>query len=116
MIRKQARCTYTDEKAISLYKYYHDVGMTQKEAAKKIGCTKGTAGRWLQWVEDHPALLAQARSKKPRTKAPELSVEMPISTMNELDALRDENAFLAWWNQGERNGWVDRLLKKVQDG
>jgi hypothetical protein len=32
-----------------------------------------------------------------------------------LKKLEEENAYLRWCNTGERRGWVDRLLKEIQE-
>jgi hypothetical protein len=37
------------------------------------------------------------------------AVEAPEININ----LKEENAFLMWWNQGERRGWVARLLVEL---
>lgn len=36
------------------------------------------------------------------------------NTMKKSVDLQKEVDYLRWWNQGERSGWVDRLLNEVQ--
>lgn len=38
-----------------------------------------------------------------------------VSTLPSDDQLKEDNDFLRWWNKGERRGWVDRLLREVQE-
>jgi transposase len=39
---------------------------------------------------------------------------MITNSLKQADTLVDENAFLRWWCQGERAGFVDRLLQELK--
>lgn len=112
-MKKRTRCMYTKEKAIKIWQLCNFDKMTQAQASKIVGCNKGAANRWFNLVKDTPALLAEAK-KGGKGKSRKIKDEAPIKKINELDSLRDENEFLQWWNKGERQGWVDLLLKRME--
>lgn len=109
----RTRCKYTVSAAIKLWRLYNIDRLSLDEAGKKVGCHKGTASKWIKIVNKNPSLLEKAVQG---TECSRSKGDTPIAKkFEELDALQDENSFLLWWNQGERKGWVDRLLKKVQE-
>lgn len=52
----------------------------------------------------------QEKGKAALTETITDTVTLPIN-----EKLIDENSFLRWWNLGERQGFVDRLLKELKN-
>ena len=98
--------------------------------AKANGTGNGVANTARAWLRKHPngshadfvaahgsistsyfsTLRKQVKNGK---KAKELA-----SSVNDVpsdEKLKEDNEFLLWWNKGERRGWVDRLLREVQE-
>lgn len=107
---------------------------------EQLGSKKAFVKKWLKTanvkiaseftketgVEINPAYFYKIKSdykekpvkkkKKPANgangkTAPKKPTANPPSKNIVVKALEEEVAYLRWWNLGERNGWVDRLLK-----
>lgn len=106
--------------------YHSNPKMTQLDLVKKYNRHKSTISRLFSTIKNTPTLLQKANAAlaelkvdKPKRgggrKKNSSSAKHLLTSLEDVKALRDENAFLNWWNMGERTGWVDRLLEKMQD-
>lgn len=88
---------------------------------EKLKCNNDTASRWVREVEATPKLLAEAKKRLPpgskvktihkgNGRPPKKKAKLIQAASN----LADENAFLRWWNTGERQGFVSRLLDELE--
>lgn len=81
------------------------------EVARRLDCNDNTASRWAKLVDSDPDLLMQAKAKlngKGAKKNPVLTKAKP----NE-GKLKEENAYLRWCLEGERQGFVMRMLEEL---
>ena len=100
--------------------------------AKTLAAIRGVSAKsitnWINKVNKDENLLILATKElaaensstivddvKPVIKTP-VTIKKPLASnlIPDTEKLLDENAFLRWWNQGERAGWVDRLLKELE--
>ena len=101
---------YSDEKAIKVHQL-RLAGMSWGKIHKQLGIAVSTACAWDRIVVSDPELLRKAETEKHPGKNGKAKMESP--TLKDM-TLNEENAYLRWWNQGERRGWVDRLLREIQ--
>jgi transposase-like protein len=102
MTAKRKRARFTPElgqRAFELYKKYASYAAVGKE----VGCDGVTA---KAWIEKHKATIKQKQQTSRRNGVKKAVVE--------VQELRDANAFLEWWNYGERRGYVERLLSRLE--
>jgi transposase len=86
------------------------------EIAKRIGCHPSTVKRWFSIFRAEEESKENKKSKVSSSRKA-LEEEYGDSDFKEEAAselISAENAFLRWWNQGERLGYVDKLLKEIQ--
>ncbi|MCJ7760691.1 hypothetical protein MUP59_06060 [Candidatus Bathyarchaeota archaeon] len=106
--------------------YHSVVSMTQLDIVKKYKVHKSTVNRLFGVIKNTPALLQKANAALADNKVDEPkrgggrkkndnSVKSTFTSIEALEAIKDENAFLTWWVTGERKGYIDRLLKKMQE-
>jgi len=105
--------------------YHSNPRMTQLDLVKKYKRHKSTISRLFQTIKNTPALLQKANAAlaglevdKPKRGGGRKKNNNPNKHEFEFtsyQALQDENMFLNWWLVGERKGYVDLLLKKMQD-
>jgi len=98
---------YSPTKAMKVHQL-HVAGLSWKKIHEQMGIAVSTACAWDRIVMSNPKLLKEAETEK----HPEDTKEMG-STIKDM-TLKGENEYLRWWNQGERKGWVDRLLSEIQ--
>lgn len=106
-------------------------GYSLEEVGEKFGVSGRTISKWVGEVNDDPELRLAANSEKrivpqanniskrhggapkpngkPKAKKPKKDLEY-------VARLEDELAFMKWWNNGERSGYVERLLKLLAKG
>jgi predicted transcriptional regulator len=58
-------------------------------------------------VKEETAIIKRPVRKK-------ASPQIILESITNQDKLIDENSFLRWWNLGERQGFVDRLLEELE--
>jgi transposase len=133
--------TYTEAKAIQAWVMRKKKQRT-KIVADTFNITTKSVSNWIRRVNNNKDLLARAQlasgsysqiakaaleqqiakaafeqsslsDAKTATPVGEIS-EICLQHVNVHEQLTDENAFLRWWNFGERKGWVDRLLKELE--
>lgn len=79
---------------------------------------KNPEGTHAQFVKKHgdisTSYFSTLRSQVKNGKSSK-ELEQSINNLPSDDQLREDNDFLRWWNNGERRGWVDRLLREVQE-
>jgi len=117
---------YTDTKAIEVT-VMSKSGKTVKEICNKFKIATDTVYKWIKIVNSNPDLfkkVAETLKENAREEAKENTLPVGKSyhsiksfvenyTKEECQKLQDDNAFLRWWNAGERAGWVDRLLQEL---
>lgn len=125
------RKKYTDELAIRAW-VLHESGMIGNQIGKALKVSQDTIYKWIKIVKGNPNIYKQAlesadykklvESQKSDDKENTLPVGKSYHsiksfvenyTKEECKKLQDDNAFLRWWNEGERAGWVDRLLHEL---
>lgn len=103
-------------------------GHPHDELAAKYKVSVSTIGKWIREVNDDPDLRLAANSErkivvstnnissqnKPKTNG--VKSKSPKKDLEIIARLQDELAFMKWWNKGERSGYVERLLKLLQQG
>ena len=108
----------TPEKAIKVWRMHEVKGLTYEAIGKKMGISKDTASRWCFVVDGDAELLDQAKGGSPTPMTGvdfEPNPKSKPKMLPSIQRLKDENAFLRWWNEGERSGYVERLLKELQE-
>jgi len=109
--------------------------------ADKYDVSSWTIVNWCKKVEADPTLLEVAQSNKKvmpnadNISNNQISIRQALDRNPESDGtkqvkprtrtrlampsvdegLKDENKFLRWWCEGERRGYVDRLLSQIQE-
>ncbi len=107
-LTKKKMTRYSEAKAIKVHQL-RLAGHSWREIHEQMGIAVSTASAWENIVLGDAELLKKAE-KGPVTKRV-AKVESP--TVKDV-TLKEENDYLRWWNQGERRGWVDRLLSEIQ--
>jgi len=118
---KKREVKFTEANAVKAWVLYNTPGSgtTRGQIGEKFGVGAGAIDHWIKKVEDNPALLARAKDQlKRKTKPLPYSeggpAESPLErSVDKIIALEEENKFLKWWNEGERSGWVNELLKRI---
>jgi transposase-like protein len=82
-------------------------GVSQVSIAEAHDVSVTSVRRWIKQVEEQKGEAPKRKRRKKRNKTPPAIDER-------LEALEDENAFLKWWNDGERRGFVERLLTALE--
>lgn len=114
------RAKYTDELALQAYVIVETTKLTYKEIGEQLGVNGATVANWAKKVAKTPRLKklgvvmikkggGAVSVKKTKTRS---SGEGHKSLQSAID-LSNENAFLRWWNLGERQRFVERLLKEL---
>jgi transposase-like protein len=121
MTTKMKVARYTRTGMIRWYQRYHsDTDLTMEDICAKVGCHLSTLSRWFRKFEEEGVkgdvgisteAEAEAEDCPPSKTTPIFSQQTQPGT---TEALLDENSYLRWWCQGERKGYVDRLLKEMQ--
>jgi len=112
--------TYTEAKAVQAW-----IMRKKKQRtviiAEAFNITEKSICNWIHKVNNNKDLLARAKAIY-RDQIAETETTAPVGEISKIclqhvnvhEQLTDENAFLRWWNFGERKGWVDRLLKELE--
>ncbi len=113
---KSSSGKYSDTKAIRVHRL-RIAGLSWSKIHEQMGIAVSTACAWDKIVVEDPELLKKAEgspfdTKEMRKKNGSKKIETAQQALDVV--LKEENDFLKWWNQGERRGWVDRLLSEVQ--
>jgi len=128
----------THGRLISAWRMSEKDNLSVQDIAKKFGVSGSTIRAWLLAIPRYQELLDLAKSTttvakdymipnltvaiyKPKNSNSngngipknETSMEYPVKY---IEQLRDELAFMKWWNKGERLGYVERLLKALEQG
>jgi predicted transcriptional regulator len=120
------RVKYTEELALRAYALVETTEMTYKEIGEELKINGATVANWAKKVEKTPKLrklgIAEVNKmggKSPVKKTPvkkkkktRSSGEGHKSLQSAID-LSNENAFLRWWLLGERQGFIEKLLKEL---
>lgn len=83
---------------------------------EKLDCNNDTASRWVQAVEDDPELLKRAKAQLNSKGEPkQLPGAGKANTVRKkkADTQQAEIDYLRWCLEGERNGYVERLLEEL---
>jgi len=90
----------------AIRKLYRD-GKTVTEIAEQVGAA--TSG--ISYIV---GTVKKDKPEAPKTEEKSTSPNGKVQVLKATLSLQEENEFLRWWNQGERKGWVDRLLSEIQ--
>jgi hypothetical protein len=112
MTSKAKLSKYNPAKAMKVHQL-RVAGLSWREIHEQVGIAVSTACAWDKIVVANPELLRKAESEKHPGGNGKSNVDRE-ALQNIQDTVQEENKYLRWWNQGERQGWVDRLLREVQ--
>jgi len=115
MSKSKFATKYTDAKAMKVHQL-RLAGTSWADIHRQMNIAVSTAISWQQIVLGNPELLNKAETEKhPGEKPKKNGTNVDRAVLQSLtDATKEENEYLRWWNQGERRGWVDRLLREIQ--
>jgi hypothetical protein len=82
-------------------------GATIKEIATKYSCASSTVCRLLGNTSARKKVTKKKGKRKKRANG------VPAQRKNEVSKLKAELAYKSWCLEGERSGYVDRLLSEL---
>lgn len=109
MTLKKKMTRFSEARAIRVHQL-RLAGHSWREIHEQMGIAVSTASAWESIVLGDAKLLKKAETEKHPGNG---KAKMASPTVKDV-ALKEENDYLRWWNQGERQGWVDRLLSEIQ--
>jgi hypothetical protein len=108
--RKDGR-NWSEAQKRAMWKIHTEEKKSAAEIAEQTGASSSGVSYILSGFRKRQetfkkVIVEPMQAHKAKEAAPKL--------LSDLQRVQDENAFLRWWNEGERRGYVERLLSEIQ--
>jgi len=110
----------TDAKMIKAWLLANKQQLSYQDIGEKLEISAATASAWCTEVNESPTLLRDAKARfdgKPAAKEPASEPQTvsakPSKKKKKEDTQQAEINYLRWCLEGERNGFVDRMLEEL---
>lgn len=107
---------FSEKQKRAMWKLHSEEGKSITEVAEQVGCSTSGASYIIGNFRKRQAAFKEniLDPMKQHKESKQVPANGKVQVLKATLSLQEENEFLRWWNQGERKGWVDRLLSEIQ--